>query len=111
MEPVAGTQNGFSSTPLLEGVMSCERCHGGGKNHVSAMTSGKGASDIVNPAKLDPAQRDSICAQCHLTGTARIARLRATGDVYQPGKLLSDYTAYFIWPGGVSAITRANSHF
>jgi len=111
LQPVAGTQNGFSPAPFLESGISCERCHGAGENHVAAMTSGKGASDIVNPAKLDPARRDSICAQCHLTGAARIARLRATGDVYQPGRLLSDYTAYFIWSGGDSAIMGANSHF
>ena len=28
--------------------------------------------DIVNPAKLDAARRDSVCQQCHLTGAARV---------------------------------------
>jgi tetratricopeptide (TPR) repeat protein len=113
LQPVAGTQNGFSPPPFLEGGISCERCHGAGQNHVAAMTSGnrKAVYDIVNPAKLEPARRDSICAQCHLTGAARIARHRAAGDIYQPGKLLSDYAAYFIWSGGDSPIMGANSHF
>ena len=29
---------------------------------------------MANPAKLAPYARDSVCAQCHLTGEARIER-------------------------------------
>ena len=107
LQPIDGTQNRFRSPPFLEGGISCERCHGPGRNHVAKMTSGS----IVNPAKLDPARRDSVCAQCHLTGVARIARVRPKGDVYQPGRLLSDYAAYFVWSGPESSLMSANSHF
>ena len=112
LQPVTGTQNRFGSPPFLEGGVSCERCHGPGKNHLAAMTSGarKGIG-IVNPAKLEAARRDSVCAQCHLTGAARIARVRAKDDEYQPGRLLSDYAAYFVWSGPEASSMSANSHF
>jgi predicted CXXCH cytochrome family protein len=113
LRPIAGTQNGFGTPPFLEGGISCERCHGPGRSHVTRMTAGdrKGLSEIVNPVKLDAARRDSVCAQCHLTGVARIARVRANGDAWQPGRLLSDYSALFVWSGPQSSIMGANSHF
>jgi tetratricopeptide (TPR) repeat protein len=113
LQPVTGTQNRFNLPPFLEGGVSCERCHGPGKNHVEMMTSGKRkvSSEIVNPAKLDASRRDSVCAQCHLTGAARIARARAKGDAYRPGQLLSDYATYFVWSSPAESIMSANSHF
>jgi len=77
------------------------------------MTSGngKGPREIVNPSKLDPARRDGVCAQCHLTGAARIARVRAKGASYKPGELLSDYSAFFVWSGAESPSLSVNSHF
>jgi len=114
LQPVAGTENRFNSTPFLEGGIGCERCHGPGKNHVTRMTAGnrKGSSGIVNPAHLDPARRDSVCAQCHLTGAARVARAQPPrGSAYTPGELLSDYTAYFVWAGKQSTGLTASSHF
>jgi hypothetical protein len=63
---------------------------------------------ILNPAKLDPARRDSICAQCHLAGVVRIAK---TGTrPYSPGDLLFDSTAVFLWTEGDRPLP-ANSHF
>jgi predicted CXXCH cytochrome family protein len=107
LQPVARTQNRFGVPPFLEGGISCERCHGPGKEHISRMT----PRSIVNPAKLDAARRDSVCAQCHLTGAARIARLRAKGESYQPGALLSDYFAFFVWSSSGAGAMGANSHF
>jgi hypothetical protein len=113
LQPVTGTQNRFSDPPFLENGISCERCHGPGKKHVSLMTSGnrKGPVGIVNPSKLDPARRDSVCAQCHLTGVARIARVRTKRESYRPGELLSDYSAFFVWSGAESPALTVNSHF
>jgi hypothetical protein len=112
LQAVAGTQNRFMAPPFLEGGISCERCHGPGKRHVARMTSGnlKSPDEIVNPAKLDPARRDSVCAQCHLTGAARISRSNAR-DGYRPGELLTDYATYFVWSSSDSPIMSANSHF
>jgi hypothetical protein len=113
LQPAGGTQNRFGDPPFREGGVSCERCHGPGKNHVSKMISGnrKGPTEIVNPVKLDSARRDSVCAQCHLTGAARIPRAQAKDEAYRPGGLLADHFSYFVWTGADSPIMGANSHF
>lgn len=104
LQPAAGTQNGYRSPPFLENGVSCERCHGPASEHVRA--GGKG--NIVNPAKLDAERRDSVCAQCHLTGAARIAR--AAARPYSPGAKLSDSVAIFTWARTDSDL-NATSHF
>jgi tetratricopeptide repeat protein/cytochrome c554/c'-like protein len=113
LQPLPGTQNGFRSPPFLENGVGCERCHGPGKEHVARMSaaSRSAVKAVVNPAKLDPARRDSVCAQCHLAGAARIARRMAKGDTYRPGRLLSDYSAVFVWSGAESPGMNVNSHF
>jgi tetratricopeptide repeat protein/doubled CXXCH motif protein/cytochrome c554/c'-like protein len=113
LQPVDGSENRFRAPPFLEGGVSCERCHGPGQIHVDKMMKGdrRGPTEIVNPAKLEPARRDSVCAQCHLTGAVRVPRPRATRAAYRPGELLSDHTAYFVWTGAESAAVGANSHF
>jgi tetratricopeptide (TPR) repeat protein len=104
LQPVAGTLNGFRSPPFLEAGVSCERCHGPGSEHVRS----GGKRPMVNPAKLDAVSRDSICAQCHLTGAARLAR--AGAKAYRPGDALSDSLAVFTWVSRDSAVD-ATSHY
>jgi len=89
LQPVLGTQNGFTSTPFLEGGVACERCHGPGDEHLRG---GK----IVNPAKLTPERRDSVCAQCHLSGVARIEH--------------GEHVSVFVW-SYASADMKVTSHF
>ena len=101
VQSVAGTANGYRVPPLREGGVSCERCHGDGDAHVA------GRGKMINPAKLAPDRRDSICAQCHLSGEARIAR--AGTDTFRPGDRLSDSLAVFVWSG--SADMNVTSHF
>jgi predicted CXXCH cytochrome family protein len=105
LQPVSGVQNRFEAEPFLEAGISCERCHGPGKQHIAA--AGKG--QIVNPAKLRPLERDSVCAQCHLTGAARVAR--HTDALYQPGRPISDNMASFVWSDRSLSILSATSHF
>jgi cytochrome c1 len=55
--------------------ISCERCHGPGRQHAAgykATSHGTksaaptaNAANIVNPAKLSPARQADVCAQCH----------------------------------------------
>src|SRR5277367_789420 len=77
---VAGTLNEYRAPifPASEEAITCERCHGPAELHLADPR----AANIVNPAKLQPAARDSICEQCHLFGVARVPN---------PGKQLSDF--------------------
>ena len=102
VQAVAGTANGYRVPPFREGGVSCERCHGAGDAHVA------GRGKMINPAKLTPDRRDSICAQCHLSGEARIARAGMDGT-FRPGDLLSDSLVVFEWSG--NADMNVTSHF
>lgn len=64
---------------LLQPI-TCERCHGDIQQHLSHPS----RANIVNPARLPPRARDSICEQCHLEGVAR---------VLNPGKSWHDFRA------------------
>lgn len=112
LQTVSGSEIQFAGEPFLEGGVSCERCHGPGGRHVARMKAGgKGALEIVNPAMLDAERRDSVCAQCHLTGAARIARAAARRSDFQAGARLADYVAVFVWSDPEAAKVTATSHF
>lgn len=83
---------------LPEGT-GCQRCHGPGANHVSTVLSGNASLDdihnaIINPAKLEPKLRDSVCFQCHMlpsvamTGPRRFERPEYS---FRPGQYINDY--------------------
>lgn len=87
----AGTANLYPDPPFAEGGVSCERCHGAGNEHVARR------GPIVNPAKLAPARRESVCLQCHLTGAARVARPGRGPETFRAGDLLGDHVMVFMW--------------
>jgi hypothetical protein len=76
--PVSGTINQYAAQPFAHLAISCSRCHGPGSSHIADPTS----ANIVDPARLDPASRNSVCEQCHLKGVAR---------VLNPGKDFTDF--------------------
>lgn len=108
---VGGTLNRYAGAPFAEGGVSCERCHGPGGEHIARVKSGmpKGGLAIVNPAKLDPEARDSVCWQCHLNGEARVFRNGKDWRGYRPGERLSDSLTVFVREGG-NAATQVTSH-
>lgn len=75
---VSGTLNQYRPPIFAAEAITCERCHGPVERHLANPRAGT----IVNPAKLEPAARDSVCEQCHLFGVSRVAN---------PGKRLSDF--------------------
>ncbi|MBC8165335.1 MAG: tetratricopeptide repeat protein [Bryobacteraceae bacterium] len=108
---IANTQNRYAAPPFLEAGISCERCHGPGSLHIRTVQLGvavKGSS-IVNPARLDTNRRDSVCAQCHLSGEVRVPRAGKHNQSFTPGELLSDYVAVFIRSGAQPGI-KVTSH-
>jgi hypothetical protein len=97
-----GTVNAYADPAFDQNGVACERCHGPGSLHI------EGKAKMVNPAKLAPAQRDAICAQCHLTGQSRVDRAGRQLTDYRPGGVLSDFVAYFVSTG--EGGFQANSH-
>lgn len=112
LQPIDETLNGFATVPFLEGGIGCERCHGPGEEHIGKARSGviEGGIGIVNPRKLSPERRDSVCAQCHLAGVARINRPGRDIGSFRPGDLLSDHISVFTW-SDAPAETKVTGHF
>jgi hypothetical protein len=104
---VAGTQNKYETPPFAEGGIACVRCHGAGEAHIRKMREGGAVSgvSIVNPAKLAPEMRDSICAQCHLSGEMRVMKPGRDWTSYQPGARLADSMTVFVRAGATSGMT------
>jgi predicted CXXCH cytochrome family protein len=94
-----GTRNRFASIPFLHGGVACENCHGAASAH--AASSGKAA--VINPAKLDPERRDSICIICHLEGETSVPRLGHSLLDFRPGGRAGDYASWFILAGAGTA--------
>ena len=100
---IAGTQNAYASPPFSEGGVACERCHGPGSEHIAT------GKPMVNPAKLAPAARDSICEQCHLSGEIRVPKQGGNEPVLSPGDRLADSLTVFVRSGSGSQL-RVTSH-
>jgi Flp pilus assembly protein TadD len=82
---------------LPEGT-GCQRCHGPGAAHIDAALRGGSEETlraaIVNPARLSPPLRDSVCFQCHLlpaVGLIGIRRFDRSDYSFRPGEPLGDY--------------------
>jgi len=110
------TLNGYTAPPFLENGVSCERCHGAGSDHIASFTpgaqrasSGRQGAKMVNPAKLAPAARDSICAQCHLSGEVRVSKTGREDMALTPGGLLADDMTVFVRAGSPAEL-RVTSH-
>jgi predicted CXXCH cytochrome family protein len=86
-EHVAGTANQYRPDSFLYGV-TCERCHGPGREHVGFHESHPGEKvgrSIVNPSALTRERQLEVCTQCHSNATRR---LRPPFS-YRPGEPLA----------------------
>lgn len=109
-----GSDNRFGSPAFLEYAIGCERCHGPGARHVDYQRAPDPDEEdpIVNPARLDPAPREDICAQCHLQGRGRVPHYGQQLGDFRPGQRLEETCVVFVdearaEPDGT---TRAVSH-
>ena len=82
--------------PIFQGhAIGCQRCHGPGAQHVRFHESGTGTETIVHPGKLQPALREAVCQQCHLSGVVRVNKPGKHLYDFRPGQPLS--TAYTVF--------------
>src|SRR5262249_3017000 len=83
---VAGTLNQYQRETLILGV-TCERCHGPGREHVAfhqAHPEAKTGEAIVHPGRLSRERQIDVCAQCH----SNAIKYRAPAFSYRPGQPL-----------------------
>lgn len=88
-ESLAPPLNHYRNTGFELGI-SCEKCHGAGRDHVARKNSkdpGASVQSIVNPAKLPRDRQIDLCALCH----AGIGELTASPFTYVPGDPLDKY--------------------
>lgn len=101
---VPGTADRYADVPLQ--AISCERCHGPVQSHLENPVKGS----IVNPVRLSPELRNSVCEQCHLEGEARILNPGKNWRYFKPGEILeSVFTTYVRNPTGAGDLTAADS--
>jgi hypothetical protein len=89
LEPLP-SGNRYDKTDFVLGI-SCERCHGPGREHVARYSSKPPAGSdpaIVNPAKLSRERQFEVCSQCH--GGQGVREL-VPAFSYVPGQPLANY--------------------
>jgi tetratricopeptide (TPR) repeat protein len=59
------------------------------------------AGSIINPAKLGPRARDSICEQCHLSGQALILNPGLQINDFHPGQNLEQVYTIYVFKGSL----------
>jgi predicted CXXCH cytochrome family protein len=96
----SGTLNHYTGAPFHDGGITCESCHGDASAHVRS----GGKSPVLNPAKLKPERRDSVCISCHLEGDVSIEKNHGSALDYRPGDSISRYLSFFVYNhAGVNA--------
>ncbi len=118
-EPIEGSLNHFR-TPVFQGyAIGCERCHGPGELHVRRRENPEGGGieqaggvddTIVNPERLDPKLRESVCQQCHLQAVVRIVKRNRLREDYRPGLPISEFVSFFVLPANQTDTKRAVGH-
>lgn len=100
-------RNKFAGPPFPRGGITCEACHGDPARHLA--TGGRGP--ILNPARLEPVRRDSICLECHLEGEVAVVKQGQKLGDFRPGDNLFDEAVYFEDGRKVGAEGRATSQW
>ncbi len=107
VQPTAGANNHFGSQPFLYGGITCQSCHGDPAAHLAS----GGAAPILNPSKLPPSKRDSICLQCHLEGETTVNAPGRSLAAFVPGRNLTDFVTHFVHSGELGPEGRATSQW
>ncbi len=100
-------RNRYAGAPFKAGGVTCAACHGDVAQHLAQ----HGHGPVINPAKLPPAKRDSVCLQCHLEGDAAIYRAGESLAAFQPGDDLARFVVYFVDASRAGGGGRATSQY
>jgi len=88
---VPATLNRYDPLPSADDAISCDRCHGDAGAHARNPS----RNNIINPRRLPPRARDSVCEQCHLSGEVRVPNPGRQFSDFHPGKDLEEvFTVY-----------------
>jgi hypothetical protein len=93
---VPGSINRYKGAVFHGQAVGCQRCHGPGELHVRPHSDFAKSVSIVNPAKLEPNLRDSVCDQCHLHGDAAVDRMGRQKTEFRPGMPLDLFITHFV---------------
>lgn len=100
-------RNALPDPPFVQAGIGCSACHGDPSAHLGS----GGHGPILNPDRMEPARRDSVCLQCHLEGDATIFRAGRTPAAFRPGDSLNDVAVYFIRASERDGGSRASSQY
>lgn len=109
VRPVVGTRNRYHNPAASLEPISCDRCHGQADQHMSKPSRGT----IVNPARLPPRARASVCEQCHVAGEVRVPNPGLSVADFRPGMVLEEaWTVYVLEreKGAAVSEVKAVSH-
>ncbi|WP_446743681.1 cytochrome c3 family protein [Silvibacterium acidisoli] len=102
-----GARNHFANDPFQHGGVGCESCHGDTTAHVDS----HGTAPVVNPGKLTPSRRDSVCLQCHLEGQVAVDEPGRSLQMFRPGDELGEDVRFFANANAAGANSRATSQW
>jgi len=100
-------RNLYAGEPFAHGGITCGVCHGDARAHVAS----EGKAYMMNIDRLAPAQRDSVCLNCHLEGETAVVRQGKRIEDFAPGDDLFDYAEYFVYRSENGAGGRATSQW
>ncbi len=110
VQPATGpVRNHFDGPPFRQAGIGCAACHGDPAAHLAS--AGKAPLSILNPDRLAPAKRDSICLQCHLEGDATVSLPGKSLSSFVPGQDLADSAIYFVDRSRAQFGSRASSQY
>lgn len=102
-QPVSNTLNRYQDQPFSAEAITCDRCHGPQESHLAQPST----RNIINPVKLAPRARDSVCEQCHLAGEARIPNPGKRMVDFQPGQNLEEVFSVYVFDTPVEKAARS----
>ncbi len=94
----------FNLASIQGSAISCERCHGPGRDHIAfhdrspnqASHEADAIDPIVNPVKLDAERRESVCWQCHFSADDRVLRYGRNHADFRPGMSFDEIWVPFV---------------